>query len=166
MSDPNRREYVRRDLAAIPPYIWVLALAVIFAAAVACGMWAFYALRLQQPLAGPSPTPIIWTATPRPTALPTAEVTETPAAVPTLSPEIAIGRYVRVSGTEGVGVSMRQEPDVNSARLDVGEEGEVLVVVDGPRQTGGYTWWQVQDREDEARRGWVVGNYLEPVDHP
>ncbi len=169
MSEPQNNDYVRRDLASIPLYIWVLALVVLLLATVACGMWAFYSLRLQQPLPGPSPTPIIWTATPAPTT-PTTAVPPTPttATAPTTvaSPDIAIGRYVRVSGTEGVGVSLRQDPDPASTRLAIGDEGDVLIVLDGPRQAGDYTWWLVRDPNDEAQRGWAAANFLLPVEHP
>jgi hypothetical protein len=147
-------------------YIWVLALVVLLLAAVACTLWAIYTLRLQQPSSGPTPTPVIWTATPAPTTPPTPVPTETPVPTPTVSPEIAIGRYVRVIGTEGVGISLRQEPDVNSARLAIGNEGDVLIVLDGPRSIGGYTWWLLRDPNDEEKQGWGVGNYLEPAEHP
>jgi hypothetical protein len=159
-------DYAQRDLARIPIYVWVLALVVLLLAAVACGLWALYSLRLQQPVPGPSPTPVIWTATPAPSPTSSPVPEETPVPTPTASSEIAIGRYVRVVGTEGVGVSLRQEPDVNSPRTAIGEEGSVLVVLDGPRQLGGYTWWLVRDPEDEERRGWAVANYLQPVDRP
>jgi len=165
MGGRRPNSYLQRDLASIPPYIWLLALVVLLLASLACGLWAVYSLRLR-PLSGSNPTPIIWTATPQPTVLPTSTPTETPAPPPTVSPGIAIGHYVQVSGTEGAGVSMRQEPDVNSARVGIGNEGEVFIVIDGPRQLGGYVWWRVRDRQDEARQGWVVGNYLQPVDHP
>jgi hypothetical protein len=162
----QRGNYLRRDLATISPYVWVLALVVLLLASVACGLWAIYALRLQQPLPGPSPTAVIWTATPEPTAQASPTPTEPPVATPTISPEIAIGRYVRVTGTEGVGVSLREQPDVNSARMAIGQEGSVLAVLDGPRQIGGYTWWLVHDPEDEERRGWAVANFLQPIDRP
>jgi len=135
-------------------------------AAIACGLWALYLWRLQEPPGGPSPTPIIWTATPMPTPPPSPTPTEIPLPTPTASPEIAIGRYVRVSGTEGAGVSLRQDPDVNSPRLDIGQEGEVFIVVNGPRSASGYIWWQVRDPTDEARQGWAVANYLQPIERP
>jgi hypothetical protein len=169
MNERRANDYVRRDLAAIPPYIWVLALVVVLLAAVACGLWAVYALRLQWPLAGPSPTPVIWTTTPEPTPTLPPTSTETPIALPTASPDIAIGWRVQVSGTEGKGVNLRQEPDVNSPRIStdleqsIGSEGEIFIVVDGPRRVSGYIWWLVQDLEDETRQGWAVGNYLAPV---
>jgi hypothetical protein len=159
-------ERVQPDFSTVPGYVWVLALAVLLLASVACGLWAVYTLRSQRPLPGPSPTPVIWTATPAPTQPPAPNPTETPVPTPTVSPEIAIGRYVQVTGTEGVGISLREQPDVNSARLGIGYDGEVFGILDGPRQVGGYTWWLVHDPNDTERRGWAVGNYLEPVDHP
>jgi hypothetical protein len=166
MSERQTGDYVRRDLARVPVYAWVLALVVLLLAAVACGLWAYYALRLGRPLPGSSPTPIIWTATPEPTPTPAPTGTEAPAPTPTISPDIVVGGYVQVSGTEGIGVSLREEPDVASNRVAIGYEGDVLVVVDGPRQLGGYTWWLLQLPDDEALSGWAVGNYLEPVESP
>lgn len=166
MSDWQSAEEPRKGLPAIPLYIWVLALVALSLAAVACGLWALYILRSQHPLPGPSPTPIIWTATPQPTPTSGPTPTETAIPTPTLSPDIAVGRYVRVNGTEGAGVSLRENPDVNSVRLGIGHEGEVFIVLDGPHQAGGYVWWLLRDPNDEARRGWAVGNYLQPVEHP
>ncbi|MBN1956467.1 MAG: SH3 domain-containing protein [Anaerolineae bacterium] len=155
-----------QENAAIPLYVWILALVVLLLATVACGLWAFYTLRLQRPLAGPSPTPIIWTATPAPTMTPAPLPSDTPEPTPTASSEIVIGGYVQVSGTGGAGVSLRQEPDLNSTRLGIAQEEDVLIVLDGPRRSGGFTWWLVRDREEEAQQGWAVANYLHPVDHP
>jgi len=166
MSERSSQDATERRLPAIPPFLWVLVVVALLLATVACGLWAAYALRLRQPLAGPSPTPIIWTATPRPTAVTLPTPTETAAPTPAPSPDIAVGQTVQVSGTGGAGVSMREEPDVNSPRLDVAREGVVFLVVDGPRQIGGYVWWRIRDLEDEARQGWVVGNYVRPVEQP
>ena len=172
MNNRQATGSARRNAAAIPPYVWILALVVLLLAAVACGLWAVYALRLQQPLGGPTPTPIIWTATPPPTSPPLPTPTMAPAATPTLPAEMAIGRYVQVVGTEGVGVNLRQEPDVNSVRISpdiaigVAQEGEIFVLVGGPRQVAEYTWWQLRDPDNEARQGWAVGTYLQLVDNP
>jgi hypothetical protein len=40
----------------------------------------------------------------------------------------------------------------------------VLLILDGPRQRGGYTWWLVRDPDNEELRGWAVGDFLEPTD--
>jgi len=162
----RRTDEPRRGVATLPFYAWALALTVSLLAAMACGLWAVYAMRLQWPLPGPSPTPVIWTVTPKPTPTPAPPPTETLAPTPTVSPDIAVGRYVRVSGTEGAGISLRQDPDINSPRMDIGYEGEVFIVLDGPQQMSGYVWWLLVHPDDEGRRGWAAGNYLEPVEHP
>ena len=166
MSDRKASDYVREDLRSVPTYIWALALGVLFLAALACLLWAFVSLRQYRPAAGPSPTPVIWTATPPPVEPTTPLPIETPAPTPTASPDIAVGRYVRVINTDGAGVSLRQDPDVNSVRVGIGYEGEVFIILDGPRQMGGYVWWKLSDPDDETQQGWSVANYLEPVDHP
>jgi hypothetical protein len=153
------------SLAAIPPFVWVLGFVVVLLALVVCGLWALYLLRPQIALGGPTPTPIIWTPT-APAASPTPPPTEAAGPTPTISPEIAIGRYVRVMGTGGYGLSLREGPGENYTRMDVALEGEVFVVVDGPTVSGGSEWWQVRDLEDEEREWWAVGNFLEPVEHP
>ncbi|MCX8066954.1 MAG: SH3 domain-containing protein [Anaerolineae bacterium] len=150
----------------IPTIVWILALTALVLAFASCGLWALYLLRSQQVGNVPYPTPIIWTATPTPTILPSPSPTWTPEPTPTASPEIAIGRYVRVSGTGGAGVSLRQEPDTGSPRLSIGQEGEIFIVVSGPRVGGGYTWWLIRDPTNEMRQGWAVANYLQPVDRP
>ncbi len=157
------------DMHRFPSCAWMLgSLAVLLSLGV-CGLWALY-LAPGQILRGdlPSPTPIIWTPTPAPTPtiVPTAEPTEATASTPTVSPEIAIGRYVRVVGTGGYGLSLRSGPDESYTRMDVALEGEIFIVVDGPTMSGGAEWWKIQDYEDQEREWWAVGNFLEPVEHP
>jgi len=156
-------------LHAFPSCAWVLGgLAAVLSLAV-CGLWALY-LAPGQILRGdrPSPTPIIWTPTPAPTLTigPTAQSAETAEPTPTISPEIAIGRYVRVAGTGGYGLSLRSGPGESYTRMDVALEGEVFIVVDGPTASGGSEWWRIRDHENEEREWWAVGNFLEPVEHP
>jgi hypothetical protein len=156
-------------LHAFPTCAWVLGgLAVVLSLAV-CGLWALY-LAPGQMLRGdrPSPTPIIWTPTPAPTPTvgPTAQATEAAGPTPTISPEIAIGRYVRVAGTGGYGLSLRSGPGENYTRMDVALEGKIFIVVDGPTVSGGSEWWRIRDHENEEREWWAVGNFLEPVEHP
>jgi hypothetical protein len=151
---------------AIPIVVWILGGLAVLLALVVCGLWALYLLRGQAGDSGPTPTPIIWT----PTAAPTLVVTPTPTEVveptPTVSPDVAIGRYVKVVGTGGYGLSLRSGPGENYTRMDVAQEGEIFIVVDGPTVSGGAEWWKLQDRENVEREWWAVGNFLEPVDHP
>jgi hypothetical protein len=150
----------------IPARVWILGALVGLVALAAFGVWGLVFFGGQ--LAGdePTPTPIIWTATPAPTFTPVVVPTETDVPIPTTSPDIAIGRYVKVTGTGDVGLSLRSGPGSNYDRMDVAAEGEVFIVVDGPRQAGGYDWWMVRDPDNEARQWWGAGNFLVPVDHP
>lgn len=160
-------DYDRPDLAAIPARVWVLGLIVVLLAVTVCGLWALYLLRGQIAIGGPTPTPIIWTPTAvPPTASPPPLPTETTEPTPTISPEIAIGRYVRVSGTEGYGLSLRSGPGENYTRMDVALEGEILIVVDGPTVSAGSEWWKIRDPDNKVREWWAIGNFLEPVEHP
>lgn len=151
-------------LNAAPIYVWLLGFAVLLLAAMVCGLWSLYLLRGRVTLSGPTPTPIIWTSTPAPTL--TTPPTETAEPAPAVSPDIAVGRYVRVAGTEGHGLNLRSGPGENYGRMDVALEGEVFIVVDGPMPSGDSEWWQVRDLEDEEREWWAIGNFLEPIEHP
>lgn len=129
----------------------------IVAITVAGGVWLF----TKPPASpdGPRPTAIVWTATPTPTP--------TPIPTPTLAPvppdAIGVGVRVTVTGTGEAGLSMRTEPGTTSERLDVAMEGETLLVVSGPQESDGYTWWFVRDEVTPEREGWVAADYLIPT---
>ncbi len=158
----------------IPTPVWVFAfiLGILLFAFLSVGM--LYLLEGQRGAAGPTPTAIIWTVTPSPppVASPTPTATE-PAvsdeqdiATPTPPVDIRIGGYVQVAGTGVQGLSLRQGPGANYARMDVAAEGEIFVVVEGPQTTAGAPWWRIRDPDNEARVWWAIGNYLQPVVHP
>jgi hypothetical protein len=165
-TDPGYggRETSSPGLSAIPARVWALGVLVALVALAAFGLWGlmFFGGRLSGE--EPTPTPIIWTAVPAPTATPLS--TETAPPVPTTSPDIAIGRYVRVTGTGDVGLSLRAGPGSNYDRMDIASEGEVFIVIDGPKPSGGYDWWMVRDPDNAEREWWAAGNFLEPVEHP
>jgi hypothetical protein len=154
----------RTTLGAIPLRVWFLVGLVALVGLAVVALWGVYLLRDRMPSGGPTPMPIIWTPTPAPTSPPTATPTDEPP--PTVSPDIAIGVYVQVTGTQGVGLSMREGPGSNYARMDVALDGEVFIVVDGPRQAGEYDWWKIRDPDDAEREWWGAGNFLEPIEHP
>jgi len=85
---------------------------------------------------------------------------------PTVSPDIAIGGYVRVSGTGGAGLNLRQGPGANYARQGTALEGEIFLVSAGPTEAGDVVWWKIRDPQDEERDWWAAGNFLEPVPPP
>ncbi len=159
-------EDVRAAPTGVPIGVLILGGAVAMLALAVCGLWSLYFLRGELAGRGPTPTPIIWT----PTAAPTPAVTPTPVPTeeptPTGSPHITIGHYVQVAGTSGYGLSLREGPGENYARVDVALEGEVFLVVDGPTVAGGPEWWKIRDPENAEREWWAVGNFLEPVEHP
>ena len=92
-----------------------------------------------------------------PTNLPTPT-----SAAPAILPDGAIGIniYVKVTGTEGLGLRMRAAAgtgaDINFMAMDE----EVFKVVGGPVVSDGYTWWQLEAPLDENRSGWAAENYL------
>lgn len=122
------------------------------------GIWLF----ARPPAApdGPQPTAVIWTATP--TAVPTLAPTLTPA--PIVPGTIGIGTRVEVVGTGNAGLSIRAEAHTNGERLEVANEGELLLIVGGPEEADGYTWWFLRDEANAAREGWAVEDYISPVE--
>ncbi len=160
----------------IPLRVWVFAFVAAILLFALVGFWALYLFRGRHTYRaqGPTPTAIIWTPTPSPTpaTVPTPTPTETAptgepdASTPTASTDITIGAYVKVAGTAGYGLSLREGPGANYARMDIANEGEVFIVVEGPQTAGGSPWWRVRDPDDEERTWWAVANYLQPVEHP
>jgi hypothetical protein len=107
----------------------------------------------------PSPTPVLPTPTPIPTLtpLPTPDRSEVPT-------EITVDFYAEVINTDGIGVSVRGGPSTANVRVEIAAEGSVLLVVGGPVEGDGFTWWQVQ--LGDATQGWVAGNFLRPAPVP
>jgi hypothetical protein len=48
----------------------------------------------------------------------------------------------------------------------LGAEEEIFLVIDGPQQADGYTWWNLEGPFDETRHGWAVSNFLRVVQNP
>jgi hypothetical protein len=154
---------MRKTLLA--PAVWIGALAV------ACLLIALAGSALLfRPPAGGTVTPVTLpvtllpapTSTPRPTATPTldplAQLTATAA-----PGQIAVGRYVQISGTEGAGLRLRAAPGLDGTPLFLGFDTEVFEVRDGPQVADGYTWWFIVSPYDENRSGWAAADYLEVI---
>ena len=159
---------VRPTSARSSAVVWLLGVAVVLVALAVCGLWTLYLTRGRFATRGPTPSAIVWTPTPAPTptATPTLAPTEASDAMPTVSPEIAVGSYVQVAGTGGLGLNLRSGPGQDYERIDIALDGEVFVVTDGPSAAGDSQWWKVRDPEDEAREWWAIANFLEPVEQP
>lgn len=122
------------------------------------GVWLF-ARNPSEP-EGPQPTAVVRTTTPTP--VPTAAPTPAPALI--LPGSMEVGTRVEVIGTGGVGVSIRAEAHTNGERLGVADEGDTLLIVGGPEEADGYTWWFLRDESNAALKGWAVSDYLSPVE--
>lgn len=68
---------------------------------------------------------------------------------------------VIVSGTDGLGVNLRQSPDITAPVLAHEPEGTSLVVIGADRQADGRVWKNVRD--PFGVEGWVAEEYLRAV---
>jgi len=90
-----------------------------------------------------------------------------PTPIPTLSPTLpaempvvlAPGILVEVSGTEGLGLRVREQPATTAPILFKADEGQLYRVADGPVLSEEIEWWQVRALKDGSS-GWVAGEYL------
>ena len=105
----------------------------------------------------PGPTP---TAT-QPALTPTPMPTE-----PVVVNGVTIGVYVKISGTEGSGLRLRDAPGTGSAMRFLGMDEELFLVKDGPKEADGFTWWFLEAPYDPNRSGWAAANYLAVVQAP
>ena len=85
---------------------------------------------------------------------------------PTPEGQIGIGSYVQIIGTEGAGLRIRKDPGQSGDTVFIGEEEEIFLVKDGPRDADGYTWWYLIAPYDETRAGWAAADYLASVPAP
>jgi hypothetical protein len=80
--------------------------------------------------------------------------------------EITIGTLIKISGTGGDGLRLREEPGLGGDVRMLGEEAEVFLVDSGPQKVDGYVWWYLTGYYDETRGGWAVVDYLSIVENP
>jgi len=175
-ENPERPRHQRHDQAEPVPWLWFgLGLVVtLIAIAIAYNVAATFLARSPLDVGPLEPTIIVLTAPPSPmptatrqTILPTAVPTFTPIPTPdnAIAPEeLTIGFYAQVANTEGTGVRVRGGPSVNNISLLVAPEGTVVLILDGPTESDGFLWWQVQLEDDTE--GWAVGDFLEPAAAP
>jgi len=132
------------------------------------------ALVAAPPTATPTPLPPTATPTatlpPRPTDLPTPTFTVTrppPTAThppPSPTPGLGPGATAQVGDTGGLGLVMHTDPGLNTAVIRVLQDGERVVIIAGPQQADGMTWWQVRD--SGGQEGWVAASFLQQVREP
>lgn len=181
----------RRDSGLYLP-LWSLALMVLVVIAIVVGVILLFLNLGGRPAPEREPVLLIDTAVPtlRPNAFPISPATSTippdvdpnlldviPSAppiilegptlfIPTLSPTprpIEIGVIVLVTDVGDQELNIRNEAGVtNSTVVFRSPENTRFMIVDGPRQGDGLTWWQIQDVLDPSRVGWAASNYLIP----
>jgi len=112
---------------------------------------------------GAWPAAIVATVTPSPVA-PTAAPSPAPTGTP--APEgLYVGGYAQVFGTEGESLRLRSDPGLQTTTLKTIPEGARLLILDGPRDVDGLTWWRLRDLIDSAE-GWAAQLYLAPAGGP
>ncbi len=176
-----------RDSGLYVPW-WGFLVVILAVTGITCGMWYMVLANRGTGMGslGETPTPIFVVITntptlgpadesqpspdqPEPTAV-SDESTQTPqaelaTATPPPEPRIPIelGSQVVVVGTEGFGLRVRQGPGLDYDMVFLGNDGELFVVQDGPRESDGYTWWYIVDPDNRDRFGWAVRDFLEVV---
>lgn len=80
--------------------------------------------------------------------------------------EIAVGVYVKVVGTGGDGLRLRDAPGLDGEVRMLGEETEVFIVNEGPLEIDGYKWWYLTGKYDQSHQGWAVSDFLTVVENP
>lgn len=99
-------------------------------------------------------------------AIPTPDLSLlTITSTPTLPPSstingISTNQFVKIEGTEGVGLRIRNNPGTNSDVNFIANESEVFLVVGGPQTVDNIVWWQLATPYDEKRQGWASAEYL------
>lgn len=136
-----------------------LALLGIVAVVIVAGVW-FFITRPPAAPGGPRPTAVLWTATP--TWTPTPLPTSTPNPIP--PGQLGRGTRAQVTGTGSAGLSLRESAGTGAERVDVAADGEFFLVVAGPEEADGYTWWLLRDEDSPQREGWAAATYLTPVE--
>jgi hypothetical protein len=145
---------------------WAI-LAAILLAGLLCLFWWFL-LQLFQPAPSTSAaSTAIVTIFPFSTYTPTVDFsslyTPTTLAETISTTDIAVGGYVQITGTGGVGLHVRAGPGTTYESKFIGMDSEVFKVEDGPQEADGFTWWYLVAPYDANRSGWAVANYLAVV---
>jgi hypothetical protein len=87
-------------------------------------------------------------------------------AMPVITPtplKLEIGSTVRVIDVGDQQLNVRERPGVIDVPIEfLAPENALFVVVEGPNQADGLTWWRIQDAE-RGQTGWAASNYLEVV---
>jgi hypothetical protein len=170
-EDPDRKPkpQAKRRLA-LPP--WALIAGVVAIAILLCVGGVLIVRAIRSGAAAKTPKPrATFTAEVGPTATvelvaPTSEIAPTATVelpdAGTVAPppvtEIRAGATVVVQGTGTKGLNLRAQPSTSGKIVSGAKEGAELLVLEGPQEADGFTWWRV--RAADAKEGWAAGTYL------
>ena len=176
--DPRREDSAPRsgDRGG-SPWGWLLMGFVVTAVSIFGALWFVSEMLTREPLTvseAPQPTIIRLTAPPTAEATPTVE-NPTPTAIPTFTPsptpdlkvappELTIGFFGQVSGTDGAGLSVRDGASTVNELLLVAPDGTNFLILDGPVANSDFQWWQFQLEDGTA--GWAVDLFMIPTAEP
>jgi hypothetical protein len=94
------------------------------------------------------------------TANQTNDKSNTPFTV-TAANKFTVGENVKVSGTGGVGLSLRSCANTTCSLVVNMPDGTVMQVIAGPTTAAGYTWWELSGKVGTTSyTGWAVQDYL------
>ena len=63
-----------------------------------------------------------------------------------------------VKGTDQEGLRLRSEPSTQSEVVATLKEGATAMVLEGPEEANGYTWWKVETKG--GKEGWGAADWL------
>ena len=103
------------------------------------------------------PAPTQTHTVPAPIELPTP-TSEAPVILP--DGAIGINVFVKVTGTQGLGLRIRATAGTGANINFLAMDDEVFKVIGGPEVGDGYTWWQLEAPMDKSRSGWAAEDFL------
>lgn len=83
---------------------------------------------------------------------------------PAPASQLAEGAFARITGTGIEGIRFRFGPGLEFATIRIAEEGEDMLILEGPQAADGFEWWRLQDSFGNV--GWAASQFLAVVAAP
>jgi hypothetical protein len=92
-----------------------------------------------------------------------SSVTLLPSETPFIPGVYANNMVIMISGTEGEGLNVRENPGTDSPIVYLAQEGETYKITDGPQIKDGLIWWHIDQTAEGQKTGWAVQDYFAPA---